>query len=326
MSVGQLDRLIRLLAERDYLVLGPRLRDGVIGYGELSGIEDLPAGWSDEHEPGTYRIRRRDDQALFGYTMGPDSWKPFFHPPRAKLWSADKTSGQVSLNEQAGVQPRLALIGVRSCELHAIRIQDRVLLEHDYPDPVYQQNRTDAFVVAVNCGQAGQTCFCDSMGTGPQVTHDYDLALTELPGSSTSRFLIEAGSVQGEGLLTLLDTETPSANDLDAARRALDNARQGMGRVLDTSDIKSLLQDNPEHPHWDEIAARCLACANCTMVCPTCFCTTTHDQTDLTGQHAERWRSWDSCFNVSFSYLHGGSVRESTSARYRQWLTHKLAN
>jgi Fe-S oxidoreductase len=62
------------------------------------------------------------------------------------------------------------------------------------------------------------------------------------------------------------------------------------------------------------------------MVCPTCFCTTVEDVSDVTGDHAERWRRWDSCFTLGFSYIHGGSIRNSGKARYRQWMTHKLAS
>jgi ferredoxin len=62
------------------------------------------------------------------------------------------------------------------------------------------------------------------------------------------------------------------------------------------------------------------------MACPTCFCTTVDDVTDLTGSQAVRSRRWDSCFSMDFSYIHGGSVRSSGASRYRQWLTHKLAS
>ena len=98
-----------------------------------------------------------------------------------------------------------------------------------------------------------------------------------------------------------------------------------MGRFIDTTNIKDLFYRNYEHPQWNNVTERCLNCANCTMVCPTCFCTTVEDVTDLTGEHAERWRKWDSCFTMDFSYIHGGSVRSSTQSRYRQWITHKLA-
>jgi formate hydrogenlyase subunit 6/NADH:ubiquinone oxidoreductase subunit I len=97
-------------------------------------------------------------------------------------------------------------------------------------------------------------------------------------------------------------------------------------RHLDTAGLRDLLYENFEHPRWDNVAARCLSCANCTMVCPTCFCTTVEDVSDISGNHAERWRRWDSCFTQSFSYIHGGSVRTSAKSRYRQWMTHKLAS
>ena len=74
------------------------------------------------------------------------------------------------------------------------------------------------------------------------------------------------------------------------------------------------------------MAERCLACGSCTSVCPTCFCVTTEDFTDLAAGLSRRVRRWDSCFSVDFTYIHGGNVRTSIAARYRQWLTHKLGS
>ncbi|HEY9228950.1 MAG TPA: 4Fe-4S dicluster domain-containing protein, partial [Gemmatimonadaceae bacterium] len=101
---------------------------------------------------------------------------------------------------------------------------------------------------------------------------------------------------------------------------------RSMGRTMDTTDIKELLYRNPEHPRWDDVADRCLACTNCTLVCPTCFCASVEEMSDLAGETSEQWRRWDSCFTLDHSYMHGGSVRGSIRARYRQWLTHKVAS
>jgi formate hydrogenlyase subunit 6/NADH:ubiquinone oxidoreductase subunit I len=98
-----------------------------------------------------------------------------------------------------------------------------------------------------------------------------------------------------------------------------------MTRTMDSTDIKGLLYRNREHPRWDDVAERCLTCGNCTMVCPTCFCGTVEDVTDLGGKEAQRVWRWDSCFTMDFSYIHGGSIRASPKSRYRQWMTHKLA-
>jgi ferredoxin len=113
--------------------------------------------------------------------------------------------------------------------------------------------------------------------------------------------------------------------DLAAAHEVVAETARQMGRTVNTSGLQKRLYANYEHPQWDDVAERCLTCGNCTTVCPTCFCVTVEDVTDLHGTQAERWQRWDSCFTIDFSYIYGGSVRDSARARYRQWLMHKFA-
>ncbi|HEY2386498.1 MAG TPA: 4Fe-4S dicluster domain-containing protein [Candidatus Binatia bacterium] len=325
LSVPALGSLLQALRDDGHQLVGPTVRDGAIVYAEIAGLEDLPQGWTETQEAGTYRLHRRDDDALFGYALGPQSWKQFFFAPRVRLWQARRGGNETfTIVEESGSPPRLALIGARSCDLHAIAIQDRVFLREGAEDPDYAARRAGTFVVAVNCGQAGGTCFCVSMKTGPRVSEGFDLALTELL-DVPHRFLVELGSARGAALLGRVVSAPASDTDRVAADEIVERTARSMGRTLDTGGIKELLYGSYEHRRWDEVATRCLACANCTLVCPTCFCATVEDVTDLTGDHAERWRRWDSCFTLDHSYLHGGSVRSSTRARYRQWLTHKLA-
>ena len=211
---------------------------------------------------------------------------------------------------------------MRACELAAIAVQDRVFLGGRYADRDYAARRKDLFLVAVNCHEPGGTCFCASMGTGPSATDGYDLVLTEL--LEPHRFLADAGSERGEEILAGLGGTEPTEADLGAASGQAKDAAGRMGRELDTGGIADLLRANLEHPRWDEVAERCLTCGNCTLVCPTCFCTAIEDANDLAGDRAERSRVWDSCFSVDYSYIHGGAIRQSPRARYRQWLTHKL--
>jgi len=163
------------------------------------------------------------------------------------------------------------------------------------------------------------------MHTGPKATFGFDLALTEVLTGERHYFVVEVATERGTEVLQDVPHRDASEEEQQAAEAAVARAAAQMGRTLDTTNIKDLLYRNYEHPRWDEVANRCLTCGNCTMVCPTCFCTTVEDTTDLTGEHAERWRKWDSCFTLDFSYIHGGSVRASPKSRYRQWLTHKLA-
>jgi sulfhydrogenase subunit beta (sulfur reductase) len=323
-EASELEKLIRALQTREFEVIGPTVRDGAIILAHLESAKELPTGWTDEQKPGHYRLTKREDAAIFGYAVGPQSWKQYFHPPHVKLWEAETQGFRIFNNGEAPKHP-YALLGVRPCELAAIRIQDRVLLEDKYPDAIYVRRRANAFIVAVQCTNAAPTCFCCSTGSGPAAENGFDLALTELLNSGgTHRFVVETGSERGAEILAEIQAVPASEQDVAAAASARNQAREQV-RKLDTNGLKKLLYQNFESPRWDVVTNRCLACANCTMVCPTCFCTTVEDVSDLSGEHAERWRHWDSCFTLSFSYIHGGSIRTSGKARYRQWITHKLA-
>jgi sulfhydrogenase subunit beta (sulfur reductase) len=316
-----LDDLLDSLHARGFRVLGPTVRDGAIVYEELDSAAELPVGWTDRQDGGSYRLERRDDDARFGYAVGPHSWKRFLFPPCVRLWRARHDGREVE--EEPTDQTPVAFLGVRACELHAIEIQDRVFLGGGYVDRDYAARRTDVFVVAVNCFEPGGTCFCASMGTGPRVDAGFDLALTELIDGG-HRFLVETGSERGAEMLGELPSRPATEADFAAAEASTQSAVARMGRAMDAFDLRDLLARNLEHPRWDDVAARCLTCGNCTLVCPTCFCTAVEDTSDLTGAEAERWRVWDTCFSVDHAHIHGGSVRPSARSRYRQWMTHKL--
>jgi formate hydrogenlyase subunit 6/NADH:ubiquinone oxidoreductase subunit I len=317
--------LLDVLTARDYEVVGPTARDGAIVYDRIARVADLPAGWTDRQEAGRYRLERRDDNALFGFTVGPQAWKRFLHRPIETLWTMRKTANGLTVEGDGSEVPKFAFIGVRSCELHAIAIQDRVFSQGPYPDVAYTMRRQNAFIVAVNCGQAGGTCFCVSMQTGPKAESGFDLALTELIDGDHHEFLVEIGSAAGAEILKQLPHRAATNEERAEAAAIIARTKTQMGRHLETEGLKELLQSNLNHPRWDDVAGRCLTCANCTMVCPTCFCTTVEDHSDLSGTSAERVRKWDSCFTMDFSFIHGGSVRKTPRSRYRQWMTHKLA-
>jgi ferredoxin len=322
-DLAGLDALIRTLADRGYTVVGPTVRSRSVVYDVVAGVGDLPAGWVDVQEAGTFRLERGGDEALFAHTVGHDSLKRFLFPPVVRVWHGARDE---PLRADEPEVPTYAFLGVRSCDLHAVAIQDRVFLGDRCVDPDYERRRRDAFVVAVTCGRAGGTCFCVSMDAGPRATAGFDLALTELLDDDGHRFTVEVGSAPGADVLAGLTTRAPDDAERRAPADAAARAAAGMTRTLDTTDLRELLYANAEHPRWDDVADRCLSCGNCTLVCPTCFCSAAEDTTDLAGSVAEHTRVWDSCFTLGHSYVHGGSRRPSPRARYRQWMTHKLAS
>ncbi|MFH0899388.1 MAG: 4Fe-4S dicluster domain-containing protein, partial [Pseudomonadota bacterium] len=280
-----------------------------------------------DQEAGTYRLRRRDDDRWFGYAVGQHSWKERFFLPEVTLWKVGRHDGTfVAAREQAPAE-RLALLDVRPCDLAAIAIQDRIFVHDRFADPIYCAKRSQVFVVAVNCAAAGGTCFCVSMGTGPRAMQGFDLALTELTDGAGHRFLVEIGSEAGARILGRVGPVAVAGQvDTEAAAALCAATAAHMGRVFDNREIQRLLYGNLEHPRWKDVASRCLACTNCTLVCPTCFCATTQDLIDIDGRGAEQKRYWDSCFTMGHSYIHGGSVRASHLSRYRQWLVHKVCS
>ncbi len=313
-----LGELVTELRRRGFTVVGPTLRDNAIVLGEIEDAAQLPYGWGVDAAPGTYRVRARGDRKAFGHSAGPQSWKQFLHPPRQLVWSS----------EDAGREdhPRYAFLGVRGCDLAAIGVLDRVLAGGAHPDGAYTGRRDGAFIVAVNCTEPGGLCFCASMGTGPACGPGYDLALTELGDGETIHYVVEVGTDAGAEVLDAIPHRDAEPGQIAAAAGEVASAATKMGRAMPDRDLRRLLIDARESPHWDDVASRCLTCGNCTMVCPTCFCTSTSDVTDLTGQHAQRWMEWASCFELDFTFVHEGPVRQSGPSRYRHWLTHKLSS
>lgn len=316
-----LQDLFDVFIDEGYDVIGPTIDQGAIVYRPIVDTGQLPTGWTDQQEPATYRLQQPGHDRHFRFNVGPDSWKKFLFPPRHEIGTARLDDDGWHFDRAELPIPKYAFLGVRACDLAAIAIQDRVFAEGDYVDPTYKQRRDAALIIAVNCSTAAPTCFCTSMNTGPRCQSGFDLSLTELDDG----FVVESGSAEGAKIVGRLPTDEATTDQLQGANQEVAEAEAAISKQLNTVGIYDLLMNNLEHANWDAVAERCLSCANCTMVCPTCFCSTVEEVSDLQNEDVSRVRSWDSCFNTDFSYTAGGTVRNNTRSRYRQWLTHKLA-
>lgn len=316
-----LQGLIDRLRTAGYEVIGPRVADGAITLGEVASLADLPHGVRDEQQPGRYRLAMAEDGGYFDHVVGPHSLKPYLFPPRTTVLEVLRVRDSWEARVPDPPRPKRAMLGVRSCDLHALAIQDRIFLRGTHPDPEYAARREGLLLIAVNCSRSATTCFCVSMNTGPAVTSGADLILTELADGFVARIGTEAGAAMMNGL----GVREPTPEELRAAEDVPKSAVAQQTRRINVATVHDTLMNNLEHPRWADVANRCLACANCTMVCPTCFCSTVNEITDLVGSQTTRERVWESCFNEEHSHTASGAVHPTTKSRYRQWLTHKLA-
>ncbi|MGA7987569.1 MAG: 4Fe-4S dicluster domain-containing protein [Candidatus Dormiibacterota bacterium] len=325
LDIDGLESLLESLRGRGYTVIAPTVRDGSIAYEPVTSAAHLPRGVGDEQGPAHYRLRDRGDDARFGFATAPSSWKRHLYPPHTTLWHAQRDpEGTLVFEETRAPVPRYAFLGVRACELAAILVQDRVFATAAYPDPTYAARRQELFIIAVHCGSPSGVCFCTSMGTGPRSKEGFDLAITELLDGDVPRYVVEIGTPAGAEVMRELGAQPATTHDIEAAVAVTDDSARRMGRQMDTHGLPELLHRNLDHPRWDDVAARCLSCGNCTMACPTCFCSDDIEVEAPDGESTSRVRDWASCFSRDFSYIHGGTIRQTTRSRYRQWMTHKL--
>jgi len=322
-----LDELIGVLLAEGYQVLGPTLIHDTVMIRPIDSADQLPRGIRDRQDGGLYRLTAGDPDLSFEYVVGPNGPKPYLFPPKLKLFDFRATEGRFVLEAGPPDVPKYAFLGVRACELAAIAVQDRVFgmaepgMFRCESESWYTQARENALFIAVNCTQVGGTCFCGSWGTGPRATKGFDLALTEL----RTGFLVEVGTPRGQAIVDRLPVREPTATELELAELKLHHAEEEMGRHLRTDDAKEVLDQNLEHPRWDQVGNRCLSCGNCTMVCPTCFCCTVEDSTHLDDDLITRTRYWESCYTHQFSYVTTGPERNTIRGRYRHWLRHKVS-
>lgn len=312
----ELQRLLDLLQQQGFDVIGPRVRDDAIVYSPLGSIDELPQGVSDRQSPGAYRLQQNSTSRAFAWANGPQALKPLLFSPQEVLWSSRQSAtGSLEFIRQMPATAPMAVLGVRACDLAALAMLDR----HFASDAQYQARRSGLLLLAVNCTDPAETCFCHSTGDGPAAAQGYDLLLDELDEA----YLLRSGSARGADLLDRLALSEASAAQRAQARQQHETAVGRMHRQL-PPDLAGRLVAQPQHAHWDAVAGRCLSCGNCTSVCPTCFCHAERDATDLDGRASRHVREWDSCFSPAHSYIHGKVIRVQTRHRYRQWLTHKL--
>ena len=333
-----LEAIIGALDDTGFEVWVPTIQDGTVVTRRHRDGDLLPVGYASDQSPASYRLASNGDRTRFGWAVGPQPWKPLLHPPDVATMTMVQRSSDAPVRVSVATRSSkpLALFGMRPCDLAAVDKLDRVLVDRaPTAEPIYRTRRTDAFMVVVNCGVPAATCFCASVDTGPHVQHrsdSHDLEVTELAGATAldePAYVIEPISSRGTSILAAAIEHVDATPLTEVLSAEVDSNRQGAETALRRrlpDRAAPVLDAAHDSGRWVDVADVCLACGNCTAVCPTCFCTTIDDIGDLTGATVERHRRWESCFSLEFSRVGSAPVRSSVASRYRQWMTHKLGS
>ena len=261
-----------------------------------------------------FKVIKSADEIDFSYTQTLLSPKKCIIPQRELLYSYE-TSG---MRVEASIDPvPTVILGVHTCDQHAIRLFDRIF-SHGFTEQHYQSQRENTIIVGLECLQScGEQSFCRSMGTTSPATDVFDLHMVDLG----DEYCIEIGTARGRqlvgefrGMFVASDSDFEHRNDVLCHKWANFPYRLD----CDVTDLPDLVEASIDSPHWQDLGDVCLACGMCTQVCPSCYCFNIEDKVDLRLRHGSRYRSWDSCQINEFALVAGGhNFREKRAARQR---------
>jgi sulfhydrogenase subunit beta (sulfur reductase) len=267
-----------------------------------------PEGW-------TFAPYEGGAVGLGGYLLTAMSPKNFALPQLEAFLTYDNDDGRLAPMPEG----KRLVFGVRPCDARALALVDRVYRDRGFRDPHYLSRRDNTVLVVLACQQPAPTCFCTSVGGGPADATGADVVAYE----AGDDLLLEPTSGKGEEFLKAAKLDQAPEAELKKAKEAYEKVAAAMSPLWDLAAVRPKLYANFDAAAWEEIASRCVSCAACTFVCPSCHCFDVADE----GKHGRglRLRFWDACTQSLFTlHASGHNPRERKAARYRQRVLHKF--
>lgn len=290
----------------EYRVFGPvKERDHAI-FKEISSSEDLFMEYSTTMlSPG----------------------KMFIYKPKEDILRFSRRSAEAEMKATLSIieiTPEIekqVIVGIHSCDTNAVLYLD-MHFSRAYRDPYYKARRDSTILIALNCMQITENCFCSSVGTGPHLKAQsgYDMVLTDFGED----YLVELKSVRSFEIFNLKGKEA-GHDEWRLKSEKEDALIKSFKKFVDIKGLDNLFIKNLDHPVWANTAdGRCLSCSNCVMVCPTCFCYDFVDEMSMDLKEGKRFRQLDACQDFRFAEVQGGNFRRTRRSRLRQWVMHNL--
>jgi ferredoxin len=260
------------------------------------------------------------DAVCFDYRNTRQPVKRFFFHPSEPLLRFDLSAAPERQVVAAPTEAATAvLLGARPCEARSLVLLDRVFLGNEYRDPYYAARRDATAVVVVACSSFARTCFCTSVGGSPADRTGADLFLSPIDGG----FVVDVVSDRGAALLEGVELPEADAKLLERVDREAGDLAARMPKLADLEKIGPEAIEAFNEPDWEMVAERCLACAACSFLCPTCHCFDVQDE--VQDKRGRRVRTWDACmFPIFTQHASGHNPRDHKLQRVRQRLMHKF--
>lgn len=278
------------------------------GYGNFSEVVlPFPTDLKKDDEP-VYRFKKLNGNN--GYVLNSfrtiDPIKILIYLTREKVYPL--TSPDI----------KRIIAGVKACDLKALSIMDKAMLQSGFEDPAYKKWRDNTLIISSDCHKIHKTCNCTSVGGNPFAEVGYDINVSQLNGY----IHFTAGTDRGNDFVALMKKdfdvkESTKTDEEDATRlrektlEMLAEKNNEQGSVVDYSDFRSVSKEI-----WNEKSVECIGCGACTNICPTCYCLILNDESKQ--KDFVKVRSYDSCQWHGYARVAGGaSPRPKMTERFR---------
>ena len=214
--------------------------------------------------------------------------------------------------ESEKVETSFIIVGAKACDLKSVQILDETFMEGEIKDPFYVENRNKGIIISCDCSSPKETCFCTMLDLKPYPENGFDLNLSKI----SEGLVVEVGSEEGEKLVSqdrelFLEASPNQLEKRDKNRAAtLSEIKKQNEKFSLSKSYRELTKEKLESPVWGKYSGRCLECAACLSVCPTCHCFLLYDQ--KADESFERVRVWDFCYHRGYARVGGGANARPT--------------
>lgn len=223
------------------------------------------------------------------------------------------------------------VVGVKACDLQALKLLDKALLSSGFTDKAYEAWRKNTTIVSCDCTEITPVCHCNLLDGHPFAISNfekYDMnlfsdSIYDMNLSKTGdKYVISVGSAKGEALLNLMKNHAHLSEITENIKQKVREQREKVMLKLAEQNLKYDKYGSFEslkiaaHDEWIEESKECVGCTACTNICPTCYCLILNDESAR--QEFIKVRSYDSCQLRGYARVAGGATpRPNVFQRFR---------